>query len=150
MPDDEIKLPLNPGNWFWFVAGDRTRVYSSAAVGYVPLTDPTYVAFLANNGRTTAIRSEAELWLVLVGYNVAVPAGDAVAQQAVKDRDYALVPRASHVMLRRHENMIRELVRTIRVVPALNTAADANGLPSTANAQDLSPAQFLIAFKQLL
>lgn len=32
--------------WYWFVAGDKSQVWSSAAAGFVPLTDAGYVAFL--------------------------------------------------------------------------------------------------------
>jgi len=144
------RFRIDWGNWFWTVAGDQSRVYSSAAVGYVPLTDTGYVAFLADGKVPTKIASEAELWEVLVRQGVAVPASDPNAQAALKDRDYVALPRAAAIMFRRHENMIRELVRTVRTNAALNTAADAAGLPSTANSQDLTMAQFIAAVKQLL
>lgn len=150
MDFEDPPLPYDPSDWYWFVAGDQTRVYSSAVVAYVPLTNPNYVSFLDRGGRTTKIKSEAELWPVLLDRGLAVPAADAGAQAAVKDNDYVTLPRAALIMFRRHENMIRELVRTVRVVQALNTAADANGLPSTANSQDLTVAQFMAAVKQLL
>jgi len=35
-------------NHYWVVAGSTTEVYSSAAGDYVPVTDPTYVAWLDN------------------------------------------------------------------------------------------------------
>jgi hypothetical protein len=144
------RLKYDAANWFWFVAGDETRAYSSAAVGYVPLMDPAYQAFLAANGLTTRIGSEAELWDVLASRGFAVPAGDPVAQAAVRDRDYVALPRAAAIILMRHENMLRQLTRTVRTNAALNTAATTNGLPTTAQAQDLTMPQFVAAVKQLL
>lgn len=50
----------------------------------------------------------------------------------------------------RHENLIRQLIRTVRSNATLNTAADANGLPTNANSQDLTKQQFRAAVKSIL
>jgi hypothetical protein len=70
-----------PSNWYWIVAGSTSQVYSSARAAYVPVTDATYVAWLAAGGRATAIDSEASLQDVLAQW---FPAGWAptLAQQA--------------------------------------------------------------------
>lgn len=61
-----------PSNWYWIVAGSTTQVYSSARATYVPLTDTTYVAWLAAGGRATAIDSEVSLQVVFAEW---FPAG---------------------------------------------------------------------------
>lgn len=53
-------------------------------------------------------------------------------------------------ILFRHENMIRELIRAVRVNNAISTAATNEGLPTTANAPDLTLAQARAAFKALI
>lgn len=58
-------IPYTPHAWFWFVAGDETRVYSSAARAYVGLDDPAYRAFLERGGMASRIGSEEDLWAVL-------------------------------------------------------------------------------------
>lgn len=50
----------NPNQWFWFVGGDTTKVFSSAAGTYVMANDPSYLAF-AENARASNIASEDEL-----------------------------------------------------------------------------------------
>ncbi len=51
----------NPANWYWIVAGDTTRAWSSAAAAYVPVSDATYAAWLAAGYVPTRIGSEADL-----------------------------------------------------------------------------------------
>jgi hypothetical protein len=55
----------DPSKWYWIVAGDEMRVWSSAAVAYVPATDAGYTAWLAEGNMATRIVSEAELQEVL-------------------------------------------------------------------------------------
>lgn len=52
-----------PFNWFWIVGDDETRAYSSAAGGYVDVSE-------ADPQRITRIRTEAELVAVLREANV--------------------------------------------------------------------------------
>jgi hypothetical protein len=60
----------DPFNWYWRVAGSTTHVYSSAVGDYVPVTDPTFVAWAADGTLPTNIVSEAELGEVLAPYNI--------------------------------------------------------------------------------
>jgi hypothetical protein len=58
--------------WFWQV-GDQsptTQVYSSQSNTYVPLTDATFVAWLAAGNYVTIISSQAELNQVLIDNNL--------------------------------------------------------------------------------
>jgi hypothetical protein len=60
----------DPRNWYWIVAGDETRVFSSATGNYVPANDATYIAWLADGTRPTRIPSEEELGEVLADARV--------------------------------------------------------------------------------
>lgn len=62
--------PYNPENWYWIVGGSATQVYSSAAGNYVPVADPTYVAWKEDGTVPTPILNEAELGEVLAPYNI--------------------------------------------------------------------------------
>ncbi len=54
-----------PGAWYWIVAGAADKVYSSAAIGYVPVKNSNYVGWLAAGNVATAIASEGDLAAVL-------------------------------------------------------------------------------------
>lgn len=43
-------------DWYWFVDGDQSQVYSSAAAGFVPLNTPAYQVWLAKGNVPTRIR----------------------------------------------------------------------------------------------
>jgi hypothetical protein len=55
----------NPADWYWIVAGNTTQVYSSSRDEYVPLTDATYLAWLAAGNAPTNIDTAANLAIVL-------------------------------------------------------------------------------------
>ena len=38
---------FNPSDWYYFVAGDQSRVFATARGIYVPLTDAAYLAWMA-------------------------------------------------------------------------------------------------------
>ncbi|MFZ5715746.1 MAG: hypothetical protein ACOY3N_23210 [Bradyrhizobium sp.] len=59
-----MNVIYNPRDWFWIVAGDASRVFSSAAGNFVALDDPAFVAFSAKY-QPTNIASEDELLGVL-------------------------------------------------------------------------------------
>lgn len=73
-------------NWYWVVDGNTTQVYSSATAAYVPLSDATYVGWLANGNIPTAIDTEASLQDVLAQQ---YPAGwpQTIIQQAAAALD---------------------------------------------------------------
>lgn len=60
----------DPGNWYWFVGGDTTKVFSSKTGDYVPATDATFVAWAADGSMPTRIDTEANLGAVLAPYNI--------------------------------------------------------------------------------
>jgi hypothetical protein len=65
-----VKATFKATDWYWFVghpAAERTQVYSSSHGCYVPVTDPTYQAWVAAQpvDRTTPIANEDNLRTVL-------------------------------------------------------------------------------------
>ena len=54
-----------PEEHYWIVAGDGSRLWSSAAAAYVPADDEAYRAWSSNGGLPARIASEAELDAVL-------------------------------------------------------------------------------------
>ena len=70
---------FKPSDWYWHVAGDTTRAWSSKLGQYVPAVD------VPADAHPTAIASEAELADVLAGYGLKKPtvtADDVVAERA--------------------------------------------------------------------
>lgn len=63
-------IDYNPSNHYWFVAGDETQVFSSAAGDYVPVSNKTYQAWVNDGGLTTKIANEQELGEVLADARV--------------------------------------------------------------------------------
>ena len=46
---------FNPSDWYYFVAGDQSRVFATARGIYVPLTDAAYLAWMAQFKRKPAL-----------------------------------------------------------------------------------------------
>lgn len=61
-------MAVFPADWFWFVAGDETRVYSSAEGDYLDSTDNRFLTW-ANRNAVSRIASESELVDVLKAFN---------------------------------------------------------------------------------
>ena len=59
---------FDPKNWYWYVGGDQTKAYSSAAGNYVQADDATFVAWLSDGTLPTVIDTEANLGAVLAPY----------------------------------------------------------------------------------
>lgn len=55
----------NPSNWYWFVGGDLTKVYSSLIGDYIPVNDPTFVEWSSDGTSPTRIDTEQNLGEVL-------------------------------------------------------------------------------------
>lgn len=62
--------PFRADDWYWFVGGDETRAYSSAAGDYVAAGDATFLAWQADGGAASRIASEIELGAVLADARV--------------------------------------------------------------------------------
>jgi hypothetical protein len=59
-----MNIFYNAADWYWIVAGDASRVFSSKVGNYVSLDDAAYLAFAADY-QPTRIASEDELLAVL-------------------------------------------------------------------------------------
>ena len=66
-------MTYDPFDWYWIVAGDESRVWSSKASTYVPADDATFQGWLDRGGIPTRIASEQELADVLRPYGLFGP-----------------------------------------------------------------------------
>lgn len=103
-----MTLPFDPRNWYWIVAGDETKVYSSAVGDYVPAADATYQAWLAAGNAPTRIASEDELGEVLDPY-AARPVNASVLDKYTDSQAKRLTLEIIAKVLLSHENRIRVL-----------------------------------------
>lgn len=91
---------------------------------------------------------------ILPGFDVLLDAsGVASVSGSYDPRDIQLdaADLVAFKILFRHENLIRELITALRASSAAaNTAATTAGLPTAANAADVTAAQFRAAVKSLL
>lgn len=94
-------------DWYWAVNGTPNQVYSSAAVSYVPVTDPTYVQW-AVGGPPTPIPTEQALWDVLSALGMPIPATASVSD-AEKDRQLSKADAVIFKVLFNQENRLRAL-----------------------------------------
>lgn len=101
-------MEYEPQNWFWIVAGDETRVYSSKAGAYLPATDLAYQAWLAAGGVPTRIASDAELGEVLAQYSLR-PSDPAILDGYRETHARKLTLETVAKVLLSHENRIRAL-----------------------------------------
>jgi len=101
---------FDPKHWYWFVAGDETRVFSSRAGDYVQLTNPAYVAWRADGGVPTRIVSEAELGEVLSPHRVR-PNDAAVLEAYLDTQAGEVIDAFQFKILFQHENRLRALER---------------------------------------
>jgi len=62
--------PFNPADWYWIVAGDETKLFSSATGNYVQPSNVTYAEWASDGTTPTRIASEAELGEVLAPYSI--------------------------------------------------------------------------------
>jgi hypothetical protein len=56
----------NVNDWYWQVGGSTDQVFASGRMAYVPVTDATYVAWLATGKLATVIAEARDLYDVLV------------------------------------------------------------------------------------
>jgi len=98
----------DPKNWYWIVAGDKTKVYSSAIGDYVLVSDATYVAWLTSGGTPSRIVSETELGEVLDPYSLRPSNANVLDKYLDKQAGRLTIEIVAKVLLS-HENRIRVL-----------------------------------------
>jgi hypothetical protein len=64
-----MAFPFDVRDWYWYVAFDQTRAYSSKVKDYVPNNDPTFRGWRLAGNTPTSIATEHELGEVLANYN---------------------------------------------------------------------------------
>lgn len=115
----DIDTPYTPADWYWFVGGDESRLYSSKAGDYVAPDAPAYAAWRAAGNLPTRILNIKELAEVLA--------------------DARLRP-ANAAMLREFKKA--HAVKTTIEVPAKLWFAMVNRITVLEGGQPLTPAQF--------
>ncbi len=59
-----------PFDWYWFVAGDETQVYSSKRRAYFAVADSAYVTWKQTFGMPSQIATEAEMLSILTMFGI--------------------------------------------------------------------------------
>jgi hypothetical protein len=102
-----------PRVWYWRIEDDATQVYSSAARGYISVTDPGYQTWLMTHElgptriqKNNRAASEQELWNVLAEVRVALPSGATTTNDS-KDRQIEGMNAATLAVLLYQENRTR-------------------------------------------
>lgn len=130
-----MTVQFDPTNWYWIVAGSATQVFSSASGDYVPVTNPTYVAWKAAAGHSPrSIPTEADLGKLLVTY-LQRPAAAGVLDAYQDTQAGTIITQAIFKILFQHENRMRAIERALAL----------NGSPP-----NITPAQARNAVKALM
>jgi hypothetical protein len=103
-------------DWYWRVAGDQTKVYSSRVGDYVAATDPTFIAWGADGTQPVSIESEIALGTVLNTFNMRPASGTALDAFLVARVGDAFVTVALKILFN-HENRIRTLEGKASITP---------------------------------
>ena len=103
-------MPYVPGNWYWVVGADSTRVFSSAGAACVPVTDAAYLAWIAAGNGPSKIETEDALWEVLsLAYPAGIPPDNTTAQDKLKSIRITGMDQVAMKIAFNHENRIRAL-----------------------------------------
>lgn len=123
------------GQWYWYVAGDRSRVFSTASGDYLPANDPAVVAWMADGTVPHNADSEQELGQRLATDNVARPVAVNVLDGYRDEHSRGIVAQTVFKVLFQHENRLRAIERALNL----------NGSPS-----NLTAGQARAAIKALM
>ena len=109
---------FDPADWYWVVGGSTTQVYSSAAIAYVSVSNPTYLAWLAVGNKPTKFSgSEQDLWDYLIAHGISTPSGTGGSQQQTAT-EFSSLP----VAQRKLDFWLVNQVRQLNGQPALTLA----------------------------
>jgi hypothetical protein len=101
-------LPFDISNWYWYVAGDQTKAYSSKAGDYVSSNDATFQAWLTSGGAPTNIDTEDNLSQVLADASMRPVNANVLDGYKAKQASRFTLDIAAKVAFN-HENRIRAL-----------------------------------------
>ncbi len=124
----------DPKDWYWFVAGDLSKVFSSKTGDYVVVSNPTFVAWASDGTTPTSILNEAELGEVLAPYLMRPSNANVLDGYLTTQADVIIVTTMFKIMFN-HENRLRAIERALNL----------NGSPP-----NLTPAQARNAVKALM
>src|SRR5262245_58002007 len=99
-----MMVPYDVRNHFWIVAGDESRLWSSAVRTYVAPDAKDFTAWQAAGRLPTRIASEDELWDVLTAQAPDCLPDQDVAQVRFGQRLVSDIPPALHTLLFNQEN----------------------------------------------
>lgn len=105
-------IPFDPANWYWFVGGDRSRLWSSAAGAYVSPDDKAYLLWLGEGPLPSTIASDDELHEVLAGHGLAdkAPAASPEKEDELRERTaQAMAAEPYFAVMLDLENRVRTL-----------------------------------------
>lgn len=125
---------FDPKNWYWIVAGDKSRAFSSASGDYVPVADPTFTAWQSDGSVPTNIDTEANLGAVLAPVLVR-PVNASVLDGYTTTQASTIIAHVAFKIAFNHENRLRALERQLAL----------NGSPANLTAQ-----QAITAVKALM
>jgi hypothetical protein len=74
----------DPFNWYWRVAGDAAKLYSSETGEFVPVEDARFIAWKEDGSLPTNIASVTELGEVLAAYSLRPVAADVLDAYLIK------------------------------------------------------------------
>ncbi len=103
-----MSLDYDVKNWYWIVAGDASKVYSSKLGDYVQVSDATYQAWLSGGNLPTNILSADELAEVLALASVRPAQADLLDRYRGSQASKLTIELVAKVLFN-HENRIRVL-----------------------------------------
>lgn len=101
-------IDYNPLDWYWFVAGDETKAFSSKSGDYVQANDATFVAWKLADNTPTRIASADELAEVLDGARVRPVNADLLDRFKTSQASKLTMELVAKVLFN-HENRLRAL-----------------------------------------
>lgn len=104
--------PYLPSNWYWRVADDPDKVYSSKAGDYIPVDDSDYVDWLSLGNRPVPVPSEAELGGILDPLALR-PKNAGVLDGFKESQARRITVEAAFKMILQHENRLRAIERQL-------------------------------------
>lgn len=101
-------ISYTPSDWYWYVAGDQTKAFSSKSGDYVQSNDVTFQSWLSAGGLPTNIDTEDNLAEVLANASVRPVNANMLDGYKGKQASRFTLEIAAKVAFN-HENRIRAL-----------------------------------------
>lgn len=102
----------DPKDWYWFIGGDQTQVFSSARGNFFPVSDASYLAWVAKGNTPTNIDTVANLGAVLAPYLLR-PTQAGVLDGYQNEHAGNIIQKVEFKVTFNHENRIRAVERAL-------------------------------------